>query len=98
MASLGRSNVHRSGLIVGVSVLALTAGIFVAAAASPFGHQASPAHAQGPAANWQAVEQAMGKAGAVQSGDVYRVSLPRTDLQVTARGVAIQAPLALGSW
>src|SRR5581483_7444271 len=45
-----------------------------------------------------ALDQAMGKAGAVQPGDVYRFSLPRTDLQVTARGVQVQPALALGSW
>jgi hypothetical protein len=45
-----------------------------------------------------ALDQAMGKAGATQPGDVYKFSLPRTDLQVTARGVAVQPALALGSW
>ncbi len=40
----------------------------------------------------------MGKPGAMQPGDVYKFSLPRTDLQVTARGVAVQPALALGSW
>ncbi len=48
--------------------------------------------------DWQPVEQAMGKAGAMQPGDVLRFSFPRSDLQVTARGVTIQPALALGSW
>jgi hypothetical protein len=48
--------------------------------------------------DWKAVAQAMGKAGAMQPGDVYKISLPRSDLQVTARGVQIKPALALGSW
>jgi hypothetical protein len=49
-------------------------------------------------AEWKAVEQAMGKAGAMQAGDVFKFSLPRSDLKVTARGVQIKPALALGSW
>jgi hypothetical protein len=40
----------------------------------------------------------MGKAGAAQPGDVYKFGLPRSDLQITARGVQVQPTLALGSW
>ncbi len=39
--------------------------------------------------NWTAVEQAMGRAGAMQPGDVYKFGLPRSDLTVV---------VALGSW
>jgi hypothetical protein len=57
------------------------------------------AQAQQPGTDdWKAVAQAMGKAGAMQPGDVYKISLPRSDLQVTARGVQIKPALALGSW
>ncbi|WP_448192648.1 DUF1259 domain-containing protein [Azospirillum sp. sgz301742] len=53
-----------------------------------------------PAADpaWKAVDGAMGRAGAVQPGDVYKYSIPRTDLKVTVDGVAIKPALALGSW
>jgi hypothetical protein len=82
-----------------LSVTALAGAALGARAAGPTPHAAlAIAQQQSTPADWQAVEQALGKAGTVQGGDVYRVSLPRTDLQVTARGVAIQAPLALGSW
>jgi hypothetical protein len=47
---------------------------------------------------WKAVGQALGKEGAMQPGDVYKVSLPRSDLQVTAGGVQLKPALALGSW
>ena len=48
--------------------------------------------------DWKAVEQALGKAGQVQAGDVFRVGLPRTDLTVTVKGVPVKAPFALGSY
>src|SRR5258707_5485560 len=47
--------------------------------------------------DWKAVEQALGKAGQVQAGDVFRVGLPRTDLTVTVKGVPVKAPFSLGS-
>ena len=47
--------------------------------------------------DWQRVDAAMGKPGALQPGGVYRFSFPRTDLQVTARGVPLKAGFALGS-
>jgi hypothetical protein len=54
---------------------------------------------QQPGANdWKVVEQALGKAGSMQPGDVYKVSLPRSDLQVTVNGVLLKPALALGSW
>ena len=49
-------------------------------------------------ADWQAVEKALGVAGSMQPGDVYKISLPRSDLEVTADGVAVKPALALGSW
>src|SRR5258705_8457391 len=48
--------------------------------------------------DWKAVEQALGKAGQMQSGDVFRVGMPRTDLAVTVKGVPVKAGFALGSY
>ena len=48
--------------------------------------------------DWKDVEQALGRAGTLQPGDVYKVSFPRGDLSVTLDGVAIKPALALGSW
>src|SRR5215211_2600001 len=89
---LGRARYY---LIIGFSAFTISGCTAYAASAPPLSHPAPHVQAQ---RDWQAVEQAMGKAGTVQAGDVYRISLPRTDLQVTARGVPIQAALALGSW
>jgi hypothetical protein len=48
--------------------------------------------------DWKAVEQALGKSGQVQPGDVFRVGMPRTDLSVTVKGVPVKAGFALGSY
>jgi hypothetical protein len=48
--------------------------------------------------DWKDVEQAIGRAGYVLPGDVYKVSFPRSDLTVTLDGVTIKPALALGSW
>jgi hypothetical protein len=57
---------------------------------------ASPALAD--EADWQEVEKALGVAGSIEPGDVYKVSLPRSDLEVIADGVQIKPSFALGSW
>jgi Domain of Unknown Function (DUF1259) len=49
-------------------------------------------------ADWQPVEQALGVSGSMQPGDVFKVSLPRSDLNVTADGVEVRPAFALGSW
>ncbi|HEV7429337.1 MAG TPA: DUF1259 domain-containing protein [Thermoanaerobaculia bacterium] len=48
--------------------------------------------------DWNDVEQALGRAGTILPGDVYKVSFPRSDLAVVAGGVTIKPALALGSW
>jgi hypothetical protein len=57
---------------------------------------AGPAHAVDP--DWKAVEQALGKSGQLQPGDVFRVGMPRTYLAVTVKGVPVKAAFALGSY
>jgi len=47
---------------------------------------------------WKLVEEALGKAGSMQPGNVFKIGLPRNDLSVTVRGVSINPVLALGSW
>src|SRR5687768_1971873 len=49
-------------------------------------------------ADWKAVDEAMGRPGKLQPDGVQKYSLPRSDLKVTTRGVAVKAALALGSW
>jgi len=57
---------------------------------------ASPSLAQD--ARWQAVAQALGKAGTEMPGGIYRIGLPRTDLHVTLDGIELKPTFALGSW
>ena len=56
---------------------------------------AFPAHSADM--DWSKVDQAFGKKGAPQAGDVYRLTFPRTDLQVTLDGVALKPGFALGT-
>jgi hypothetical protein len=53
---------------------------------------------QDAAAGLQQVDKVLGVSGSMQPGDVYKVSLPRTDLDVIADGVAVKPAFALGSW
>ena len=48
--------------------------------------------------DWKAVEQALGKPGQLQPGDVFQIGMPRTDLSVTVKGVPVKAGFALGSY
>ena len=48
--------------------------------------------------DWAQVDRAMGKAGQMQPGDVYKYSFPRSDLSVTVDGVTLKPALALGGW
>lgn len=59
---------------------------------------APAARAQAGAADWSAVEQALGRKGAMQPGGVMRFGFPRTDLRVTRAGVEVRPAFALGSW
>ena len=59
---------------------------------------AVPTAARGADPDWKAVEQALGKTGQMQAGDVYRIGMPRTDLNVTVKGVPVKAGFALGSY
>lgn len=47
---------------------------------------------------WSAVEQALGRKGVMNPGDVLKFGFPRGDMQVTVAGIAVKPALALGSW
>jgi len=69
----------------------LTAALFAARATAA--QTASP-----PASDWAAVEQALGRKGASNPGDVIKFSFPRSDMSVNIAGVELKPALALGSW
>jgi hypothetical protein len=85
-------------VVLGVVAFVLATFFVLVACSAPQNQAGQVNSQQPPATDWKGVEQALGKAGSVQPGDVYKVSLPRTDLQVTVGDVQVKAPLALGSW
>src|SRR5438128_3112878 len=91
---------HKTRRVVLCLAVIAVATLFVLVACSAPQNQSGQSNnqQQAGATDWKPVEQALGKAGSVQPGDVYKVSLPRSDLQVTVGGVQVKAPLALGSW
>lgn len=86
-------------IILSVAAFIL-ASVFVLVACSASQNQLGQSNSQeqASATDWKPVEQALGKAGSMQPGDVYKVSLPRSDLKVTVGGVELKPALALGSW
>ena len=57
-----------------------------------------PSHTAQQGIDWKAVDAAMGRPAVSQPGDVHRFNFPRSDMHVTAAGVAIKPALALGGW
>src|ERR1700730_13626783 len=49
-------------------------------------------------AAWKPVEEALGRAGQLQPGEVYKFALPRRDMKIVKDGVTVAPGLALGSW
>jgi len=91
------SAARRTALGVMAFITATTFALVVSSA--PQSESGQPNANQQPAGtDWQAVAQALGKAGSMQPGDVYKVSLPRSDLNVTVNGIKLKPALALGSW
>ncbi len=82
---------RKAALVGGIVVLA-AAGVvkLTPSAEEPKGRQESEA-------DWKMVEQALGKAGQVMPGGVYRVAMQRTDLKVKVQGVDVKPGFALGS-
>jgi len=78
----------------------IVAGFMVLQTACSSGNapQTSTQQASSAQADWKPVEQAMGKAGSVLPDGVYKIGLPRTDLQVKVGDVELKPTLALGSW
>jgi hypothetical protein len=72
------------------AITSVSLGVLVLAGAASAARAADP--------DWKAVEQALGKSGQPQAGDVFRIGMPRTDLSVTVKGVPVKPGFALGSY
>jgi hypothetical protein len=61
-----------------------------------------PSGAQAPAPpkglDTAAIDRAIGRSGTPMAGDVYRVSFPRSDMNVSVGSVRVRPGLALGGW
>ena len=79
--------------VIGIARTLAAAAVLTGPAA---GMVVPPAFAADP--DWNQVAQALGKSGATQTGGVYRVGFPRTDLKVTLDGVVLRPGFALGGW
>ncbi len=87
------------------AVLLVTAGAAaVASASGPNSHQHARHHevvepVPTTDADWQPVVDTLGRKGKLSPDNlVYRIGLPRTDLNVTSQGVAIKPGFALGGY
>jgi len=87
---------RRRGFLTGSLAAVVTGRLRTRAAGIPSSRLS--ARLQQQAVNWQAVSQALGATGQLLDGDVFRIGMPRTDLQVTARDVALKPAFALGSY
>jgi hypothetical protein len=72
--------------------------LLILTAALSSAHVIAAQTASPPASDWAAVEQALGRKGASNPGDVIKFSFPRSDMSVTIAGVQLKPALALGSW
>src|SRR5712691_11963736 len=70
-----------------LAAFAVTTLFVLVACSAPQNQSGQSNNQQAAATDWKPVEQALGKAGSMQPGDVYKVSLPRSDLKVTVSGV-----------
>jgi len=91
-----RGAIMRLLTIRNVALLAVVVAVVAAAGAVQSTRAADETKASD--ADWKAVEEALGKAGAVMPGGVYRVAMPRTDLKVKVEGVGVKPGFALGSY
>src|SRR5215211_6855248 len=87
---------HRSTAVL-LAILLIAPTLGAAALPVPVAAQRMP-DADPQAVDWDVVAQALGKPGQLMPGDVYRVGMPRTDLNVTVEGVTVKPGFALGSY
>jgi hypothetical protein len=80
-----------------LATIAVGTVIFLACSLAT-GQTGKSASSDDAASGWKQVEDAMGRAGQMQPGDVIKFGMPRKDLHVVLNGVDVKAGLALGSW
>jgi len=76
------------------SLVVLTGSLLLAVPCSAPAQRTSPSSAR----YWKVVEDALGRTGTPNPGDVVRFGFPRSDLSVVLHGVTLKPAFALGSW
>src|SRR5689334_16191526 len=89
-------DILRKNMLVRISTILATACLLCGPLA--VAQAASSTSPSAPGSSWKQVEDAMGRPGQIQPGDVIKFGMPRKDLHVVLDGVDIKAGLALGSW
>src|SRR5436190_18859557 len=90
-------NVPRRRTAPALAGLAAIVALAVIVVRAPAARGQVPA-AQSTPTDWSQVEQALGKPGQMMPGDVFRIGMPRSDLNVAVEGVPVKAGFALGSY
>src|SRR5438067_6939924 len=90
-------NVPRRRTALALGGLAAIVALAVIVVRAPAARGQVPA-AQSTPTDWSQVEQALGKPGQMMPGDVFRIGMPRSDLNVAVEGVPVKAGFALGSY
>src|SRR6185369_412697 len=73
--------------LLGLTLISVVAGCF-----------ATQARSASSARYWKPVEDALGRKGTPNPGNVLKFSFPRSDLTVVLNGITLKPPFALGSW
>jgi hypothetical protein len=87
---------YKNFCIASAAILLLTATVLIGAAQPAKLEQAQAGLSSN--SSWKDVEQAMGRSGTLMPGDVFKFSMPRSDLNVKIENVTVNPALALGSW
>src|SRR5438105_1701669 len=88
----------RRMLSIGAVVALSTSTVVVAAQAAPQQARSVQPVSKQADIDWSAVEQALGRSGQMMPGNVFRINMPRSDLNVSVEGVPVKANFALGSY
>ena len=84
---------------INITLAAIAVGTVIFLACSlAIGQTGNSTSSNDTASGWKQVDDAMGRAGQMQPGDVIRFGMPRKDLHVVLNGVDVKPGLALGSW
>jgi hypothetical protein len=97
---MAHTNATQRNALAGIlkNILTIIGAASVYCGSLAIAETAGSAPASASASNWKQVEEAMGRPGQMQPGDVIRFGMPRKDLHVTLDGVDIKPGLAFGSW